>query len=423
MPYSRFILPLFLCVLLPLAHAQSPVPAPTHALFDGEIRRIVGEAGVPGAAYAIVVDGHIETARGFGVREIGGRDPVTADTVFRTASLSKTFAAQLTAMLVDEGRLQWTLALPSFAPDFRLKGGAERRLQLQHLLGQSTGLVPNAFDNLVDAGQPLEKILPHFRTLEPSCAPGQCYGYQNIVYGLSALAIEQASAQDYGSLLTQRVFVPLGMRRASVGMAALLAEADSAKPHIERDGRWQRVEVEANYYQLPAAAGVNASAKDLATWLIAQMGGFPATIAPAQVALLTKPRVVTPKDMRRRDWKDLLSSAHYGLGWRIYRIGDEPIILHAGWVKGYVAEISYSPRLRTGLVVLMNGESGSALNEIGSQFWRRELEAFPAPALAKKPPQADGIGAKASQSKPATGKANRTAKPASSGKPKSSPKR
>lgn len=73
-----------------------------------------------------------------------------------------------------------------------------------------------------------------------------------------------------------------------------------------------------------------------------------------------------------------MSSAHYGLGWRIYRVGNEPIILHAGWVKGYVAEISYSARLRTGLVVLLNAES-SALSEIGSQFWRRELAAFPAP--------------------------------------------
>lgn len=375
----RFLLLLFFSVLLLPASAQDPAPIPTHILFDSEIRRVVAETEVPGAAYAIVVDGRIETARGFGVREVGGHEPVGADTVFRIASVSKTFAAQLAAMLVDEGRLDWKHPLPEFAPDFRLKGGSQQRIQLQHVIGQSAGLVPNAFDNLVDAGQSLQQILPQFRSLEPSCAPGKCYGYQNILYGMSARAIEQAAGQDYGDLLTQRIFVPLGMRHASVGIAAFLAETDSAKPHMRRDGKWQRVEVDPNYYQLPAAAGVNASAKDMATWLIAQMGGFPATVRPADVATLTTPRVTTPKDLRRGEWKDLLSSAHYGLGWRIYRIGEEPIILHAGWVKGYVAEISYSPRLRTGLVVLLNGESGSALNQIGSQFWRRELEAFPAP--------------------------------------------
>lgn len=379
MPLFRLLPILVLFASMPIA-ALAQSPAPTHALFDGEIRRIVGEAGVPGAAYAIVVGGRVESARGVGVRALGGSAPVGADTVFRIASVSKTFTAQLVAMLVDEGRLDWTLPLPRFAPEFRLKGGSQQRIRLQHVIGQSSGLVPNAFDNLVDAGQTLQQILPQFRTLEPACAPGQCYGYQNILYGLSAQAIEQASGRRYGDLLAERVFDPLGMRHASVGREALLAEADRALPHVQRDGGWQRVEVEPNYYQLPAAAGVNASANDMARWLIAQMGGFPQTVRAADVALLTAPRVTTPKDLRRGHWKDLLASAHYGLGWRLYRIGDETIVLHAGWVQGYVAEISYSPRLRTGLVVLLNGESGSALNEIGSEFWRRELEAFPAPA-------------------------------------------
>jgi beta-lactamase class C len=77
-----------------------------------------------------------------------------------------------------------------------------------------------------------------------------------------------------------------------------------------------------------------------------------------------------------RFWKDVLSSAHYGLGWRIYRIGDEPIVLHSGWVKGYVGAISYSPRLQRGLVVLLNGET-RRLNEIVSGFWVRQFHASP----------------------------------------------
>lgn len=378
MPSCRSLLLLSFLAWLPLLPLRAePLPA-THVLLDREIRRIVGEAGIPGAAYALVVNGRVETARGIGVREAGG-GTVGPDTVFRIASVSKTFAATLAAMLVEEGRLDWERTLPQFAPELRLRNDAHARIQLQHVIGQSSGLVPNAFDNLLDAGQPLAQILPHFRTLAPACPPGRCYGYQNILYGMSLHAIEQAGGRDYGSLLAERVFAPLGMHRASVGLGAFLAEADSAKPHVRREGTWQRAEVEASYYQLPAAAGINASANDLAIWLIAQMGGYPHTLHARVVDQLTTPRVATAKDLRRSWWKDQLSAAHYGLGWRIYRVGDEPIILHAGWVKGYVAEISYSPRLRTGLVVLLNGES-NALNEIGSQFWRRELEAFPAPA-------------------------------------------
>lgn len=372
MPIPRFPV-LVLSVPAPLAHALAPVPAPSHVLFDTGIRRIVADAGVPGAAYAIVVDGKVEAARGIGVRALGGSDPVGPDT-FRIASVSKTFTAELATMLADEGRLDWNMPLSRFAPDFRLKNGAERRIQLRHVMSQSSGLVPNAFDNLVDADQPLARTLPQFRTLMPTCAPGQCYGYQNILYAQSVHAIEQAAGRDYGELLARRVFVPLGMHAASVGMPAFLAATDRAMPHIERDGRWERIEVEPNYYQLPAAAGVNASADDLATWLIAQMGGRLDVVPVSDVEWLTKPRVTTPKDMRRGRWKDMLASAHYGLGWRIYRIGDEPIVLHAGWVEGYVAEISYSPRRHTGLVLLMNGENGAALNDAGAGFWRRELD-------------------------------------------------
>lgn len=75
--------------------------------------------------------------------------------------------------------------------------------------------------------------------------------------------------------------------------------------------------------------------------------------------------------MGHRYWKEVLSDARYGLGWRIYRTGDEPLVPHAGWVRGYVGAISYSQRRQRGLVVLLNGE-GNRLNEIVSGFWGRQ---------------------------------------------------
>jgi beta-lactamase class C len=375
-------------------------PTVSTETFDQAFRRELAEAGIPGGAYVQVVDGKVVQAVGVGVREARGDAPVSADTVFRIASVSKTFAAQLSAMLVDEGKLHWDDPLVGFAPEFHLKHDAQtRRLQLKHLLGQSTGLVPNAYDNLLDANEPLARILPMFRQLEPVCAPGDCYGYQNILFGLVAPALEQASGQSYADLLQQRLFTPLGMRQSSVGMDAFLAAPDKALPHVRRDGVWQPVAVESGYYQLPAAAGVNASANDLGRWLLAQMGSQPARVTPAQVAELTRKRVFTPKDMRKRAWRDLLGAAHYGLGWRIYTIGDDDIVLHGGWVKGYVADISYSPRLRSGLVVLLNAES-NVINDITARFWQTELATHPLPPtpLHNTPKQAArsdrGVGAR-----------------------------
>jgi beta-lactamase class C len=352
---------------------MSSAQALDHAELDSEFRRLLGEADVPGGAYAIVKDGRIVHAVGYGVRKLGQDAPVTADTVFRTASVSKTFAAQLTAILVDEGKLHWDDNITQFVPEFQLKrAGQAQRLQLQNLLGQSTGIVRNAYDNLLDANVPLARIMPQFRELEPVCQTGRCYSYQNILFALIAPAIEQATQRSYASLVQERLFVPLGMSHASIGMADFLATENKALPHIKKDGAWQTAEVESGYYQILPAAGVNASVNDLGEWLIAQMGYRPDIVAPKLVDGLTRKRVRTAPDLRRRGWRDLLTDAHYGLGWRIYTIGDEEIIMHSGWVKGFVSDIGYSRSQRTGLVVLLNAESG-VINEFTTLFWKRTL--------------------------------------------------
>lgn len=346
---------------------------PFHVAFE----RVLADAGVPGGAYAIVQDGRIVASGGYGVRRLGGDAPVGADTVFRIASVSKTFAAQLGAMLVADGTLKWDDPVTAFAPAFRLRRpGQAERLRVQDLLGQSTGLVPNAYDNLLEADVPLERILPQFATLEPICPIGGCYTYQNILFSLVEPAYRHATGQTYDELLRERLFGPLGLTRTSVGLDAWNTAVDRAEPHVRKAGVWQPVPVAPGYYRVAPAAGVNASAHDMARWLLAQMGSSPDVVEPGHVEALTRKRMATPRELRKRGWKDLLTEAHYGLGWRIYTLGEEDIVTHSGWVQGFVADIGYSPRHRSGLVVLLNGES-SVINELSTLFWSRTLGVRP----------------------------------------------
>lgn len=346
---------------------------------------ILTEAGVPGGAYAVVRDGRIVDTAVHGVRRLGDDDPVTADTVFRIASLSKTFAAQIGAMLVQEGRLGWDWPVSDFAPAFRLKRAEQTaRLQLQHLLGQATGVVPNAYDNLLEADVPLARILPQFASLEPICPTGRCYTYQNILFSLVQPAYEQVTGDTYATLVETRLFRPLGMTGASLGREAYLSASDRAWPHVRKQGIWQTADVSEGYYQVLPAAGINASINDMARWLLAQTGSHPDVISEDHRAALTQPRVATPRELRRHGWKGLLTEAHYGLGWRIYKVGTEELVMHSGWVRGFVADIAYSPTRRTGLVVLINGES-RRINDFTTTFWRRTLGLPEAPADAEVP--------------------------------------
>jgi len=350
--------------------------------FEQHFKDTLVEHGVPGGAYAVVQEGRIERVGTYGVRRVGQSVPITADTVFRTASVSKTFAAQLTSLLVAENRLRWDDPVTRYLPDFRLKDSeATKQLQLHHLVGQSTGIVSNAYDNLLNANQPLTRILPKFAELEPLCEPGDCYTYQNVLFSLVGPAIEQTTGQQYEDLLDERLFEPLGMRRSTVGFEAFMAEDNRASPHVRlsRGRVWHPVSVAESYYLVPPAAGVNANVLDLARWLIAQQGYRPDVLAPTTIRPLTEKRVRTLRDLRRGSWKGLLSDAHYGLGWRIYTVDDEDLYLHSGWVQGFVADISYSLDRKIGLVVLLNGES-RALSEITTGFWSEQL-AKPRPAL------------------------------------------
>ncbi len=342
--------------------------------FDRQFGDVIDEHGIPGGAWVVVSDGRIVGAGSHGVRAHGKPDPVTIETVFRIASVSKTFAAQLAALLVEEGRLDWDDPVIGFVPEFSLaRPDHARQLRLHHLLGQTTGIVPNAYDNLLNASQSLDQIVPRFRELEPMCAPGQCYTYQNVLFALVGPAIEQTTGRNYDELLAERLFQPLGMNQASAGMQAFLTTENRAWPHVRRGKLWFATDVNENYYRVSPAAGVNASALDLGKWLIAQTGHRPDVLPPARLRELTEKRIHSARELRRRGWRDLLTEAHYGLGWRIYTAGSEEIVLHSGWVRGFVAEVAYSPQRGIGLGVLLNAES-SALNEITTGFWRAVLE-------------------------------------------------
>jgi beta-lactamase class C len=139
--------------------------------------------------------------------------------------------------------------------------------------------------------------------------------------------------------------------------------------------------VKPNYYRVAPAAGVNASALDMGKWLTAQMGGNPAVIDPEVVETLTRPRVKTVRDTRRRYWRDMLSDAHYGLGWRLYQLGDHKIAYHSGWVSGYRADIAWSEDHNIGIAVLMNVEDNT-ISELTTTFWQMVFDILePARAL------------------------------------------
>lgn len=344
--------------------------------FDRHFEQQLAEHQIPGGVYAIVEGNQIVRIRGVGVRARGSSDPVDPFTLFRIASVSKTFAAGLAAVLAEQGYFNWDDPVIHYVPDFSFRSARySKALQVEHLLAQTTGVMPNAYDNMIEANVLPERILPHFRQLDPMCTPGQCYGYQNVLFSLIEPIVQQTTQKDYATLMQELIFDPLQMPTASVGMEPFMATENKAMPHVRARGGWYQSTVLPTYYRFAPAAGINASAMDLSHWVMAQLGHYPDVMPEHVLATITDKRVRTVRDLRRGHWRQFIRDAHYALGWRVYQFGDEELVYHGGWVRGFRADVAYSRDRQVGLVILLNAES-NIVSELSTFFWSRVFDAI-----------------------------------------------
>ncbi len=318
-----------------------------------------------GLSVAIVKGGRTRFLKTWGVVEVGGA-AVTPDTVFRIGSLSKGFASSLAGLAMVEGRLSPEDPVTRFAPGLKLAGGAEKSLQLGHILSHQTGLPPNAYDNLLEANVPVAEIYPKYRDVKLICPVGKCYSYQNIAYDIIGSAISSVSGMPYAEAAQTRLFAPLGMKTASADEAGLVSTGDWARPHTRKRlsktqelyEPWRTIAVKPAYYRIPAAGGVNASILDMTQWLKAQMGAAPDVLPPAVLDLIHAPRIISPAENARiRRVSPRFHAAQYAFGWRLYNYGGAPVIAHAGTVDGYAAQIAWLPEEDAGIVILSNARS------------------------------------------------------------------
>ncbi|OOG37389.1 serine hydrolase domain-containing protein [Rhodanobacter sp. C05] len=311
---------------------------------------------VAGLATAVVVNDKVVFEHTLGYADAATQQPVTADTVFRLASLSKAFATAITGLLVDDGKLSWDTKLVDVLPYFKLKDmQAASEATVSDILGQRLGLPHNTYDNMLEDDIPYEELVRKLDEVDLVCAVGQCYGYQNVAFGMIGDVVLARTGDFFYHLVDKRIFYPLGMTTASYGRAALESSQSWARPHRATGHGWVPFEPSETYYRVAPAAGVNASLHDMEKWLIAQMGGRQDVLPTSLLDELHAPGVATPTELHATPWRSArLTSAHYALGWRVYQYAGETLIFHAGAVAGYRTMIGFFPKYHAGVVTLWN---------------------------------------------------------------------
>ena len=325
---------------------------------------------IPGGAVVIVKEGRVIYQKGFGVKETGKTDNVDEHTVFRIGSVSKGFASVLAGVLAEEDLLSWDGSVSSYLDDFKLFDPEQtERVQIKHILSHTSGLPRHAYTNLVEDGLTLDRIIPRLERVPLIAKEGEQLAYQNATYSVIEKVMEAQTGTDFESLLTSKIFEPLGMVNSSASYDSLMRSENKALPHVwySRSRGRVPVKITKKYYNAISSGGINASASDMGKWLLLLTGYYPEIISKETLNEIYEPLATINNKRFSRYW-DSVNESHYGMGWRVLDNEGQKIVYHGGYVNGYRSEIAFSPEDGVGICVLINANSSYPLQVIPGLF-------------------------------------------------------
>jgi len=327
----------------------------------------ISDQKLPGAALAIVSKDKVLDVHTWGVRSKQGNEIVDQDSLFRIASVSKTFAGTVASLVAGSGQQPLETPLRQILPQLVIgTKPSSQQITLKDVISHTTGLMPHAYSNMLDDGVAYEKIQEKFQQIPTVCSPGRCYGYQNVVFSLIADVVEVSTQKSYEDYLYEQLFVPLGMTSASTGLDKFESSNNATAPHRLVRGNWRVTSNNPAYYTVAPAAGINASILDMAIWARANLGAFPGVLDLDFLHNQHEPVVETPRGNYFNRWEGL-EKAYYALGWRVFDYRGLRVIHHGGGVRGFRSEVAIVPEKNVAMVALFNAETRFA-NDIVPEF-------------------------------------------------------
>lgn len=346
---------------LPLS-GQVAAPPPG---FDAYVTSVLERFQVPGAAVAIVKDGQVVMARGFGVKALGTTDRVDEFTQFGIASNTKIITATALALLVDEGKIRWDAPVITYIPWFAMHDPwVTRELTVRDLLVHRSGLGLGAGDLMwwPPSTYTRREIAERLRYIKPTTSFRSAYAYDNVLYGVAAEVIEAVSGMSWEAFVQTRILDKVGMTHSAVRHAGVDSITNLARTHAAVNDTVRAIPPFVSDNVNPAG-GVMSGAADMAKWMIVQLdsgkvAGSPRLYTANSTNQLW--RIVTPLGTGTgpAGFEHLGAQFNgYALGMNVRDYRGTKWLNHTGGLPGYISVVSMLPQHRFGIVVLTNAES------------------------------------------------------------------
>jgi len=329
------------------------------AKIDALAAKSLKDFHAPGMAIAIVKDDKVLLAKGYGLRDVAGKQPVTADTLFAIASCSKAFTSASVAALVDDKAMKWDDPIRAHLPWFALADPlADREVTVRDALCHRTGLSRH---DVLWFNSPFgrEELLRRVAHLPATTSFRSTWEYNNIMFVAAGAAAGQANHSTWEQLVQKRLFDKLGMRTACFRVADA-EKLDHARPHRMTDVRviesfrWDPLD------HVGPAGSINANVNEMALWLRMQLAegklGEVKILSPAVVREMHTPQMVVRNEGYFSIFfpPDVTDHLSYGLGWFVADYRGQKIVAHGGTLEGFRAQTVLVPRYKLGVIVFTN---------------------------------------------------------------------
>ena len=362
--------------------APSAGPAPQRTAagvppgIDATVDRIMRSFEVPGLALAIVKDGRVVLAKGYGVRKLGDPAPVDARTLFGIASNTKVFTATALGLLVEEGKLAWDARVVDYLPWFMMSDPyVTRELSVRDLLVHRSGLGLGAGDLLwwPESTYHREEIARRLRYIKLESSFRSAYAYDNVLYLVAGEVIQALSGRTWEDFVGERILKKVGMTGSNVRHSAAAEGGNVATPHARVEGVVRPI-VPFTSDNTNPAGGINSGAEDMAKWMLVRLNRGKLADGTALYSERTARQIETPVTIvpnpappaELAPLKSNFSAYALGVGVRDYR--GQRVLTHTGGLPGYVSIVTLLPERNLGIAVLTNAESTEAFSALTWQI-------------------------------------------------------
>lgn len=366
---------------------------------DAQVRAFLARENVPGAAWGIVVDGELVHVGVQGVRDVAAGAKVERDTVFRIASMTKSFTAMAILQLRDAGKLSLDDPAEKYVPQLRAlryPTADSPRITIRQLLSHAEGFPednPWGDQQLAISEARFDELLRD--GIAFSSSPGTAYEYSNYGFAILGRIVSRVSGNDYRDYVRQRILEPLGMRSTTLEPRAVPA-AQLALGYRYEDNLW-KLEPQLADGAFGAMGGMLTSLEDLARYVGVFLDAWPArdgveraplaraSLREMQQLWRARPTVVT----RDGSGAIALNSGGYGYGLRISQSCDfGHIVAHSGGLPGFGSQMRWLPDYGVGIIAFGNrtytgwgSVFDAALISLARSGGLAPREVQPAPAL------------------------------------------